>query len=206
MRYGYQLAYKIACEQLENVDSIEEQCLKSGARCTVVDSQRVITVDYLNRPHRVTLPDVDVRLEGSEEEVPLREKVLILHYLIQAKGTLPSNKLIAYKELPGGLSYLPVFSKRTIGPLVRHFGNEPERLLEVAKLVGGRSAEYGDVAVTIDAFSRVPITFVLWRGDDEFPPDGNIVFDSTVSDYLTTDDVNAVTEMIAWKLVRLLGG
>ncbi|HUT97259.1 MAG TPA: DUF3786 domain-containing protein, partial [Dehalococcoidales bacterium] len=62
----------------------------------------------------------------------------------------------------------------------------------------------GDVAVTINAFKRVPITFVLWRGDEEFPPDGSILFDATVSDYLSIEDTNVLCERIAWKLVRLL--
>ncbi|GAF77754.1 unnamed protein product, partial [marine sediment metagenome] len=70
--------------------------------------------------------------------------------------------------------------------------------------IGGRKADYGDVAVTIDAFSRVPIMLVLWRGDEEFSPEAKFIFDSTISDYLTTDDVNAVCGIIAWKLVRLL--
>ena len=52
------------------------------------------------------------------------------------------------------------------------------------------------------AFPRVPITLVLWRGDDEFPPDGNILFDRSISDYLTTEDVNVLCETIAWTLVK----
>ena len=60
------------------------------------------------------------------------------------------------------------------------------------------------MAVTINAFKRVPITFVLWRGDEEFPPDGSILFDATVSDYLSIEDINVLCERITWKLVRLL--
>ena len=60
------------------------------------------------------------------------------------------------------------------------------------------------MAVTINAFPRVPVTLVLWRGDDEFPPEGNLMFDSTVPDYLTSDDTHALCEIIAWRLVKLL--
>ncbi len=61
---------------------------------------------------------------------------------------------------------------------------------------------YGDIAVTIPAFSRVPITLVLWRGDDEFPPNANILFDSTILDYLSAEDVNVLCQTIAWQLVK----
>ena len=60
------------------------------------------------------------------------------------------------------------------------------------------------MAVTIDAFKQVPITFVLWQGDDEFPPEGGILFDANVSDYLSIEDINVLCEAVAWKLVRFL--
>ena len=53
------------------------------------------------------------------------------------------------------------------------------------------------------AFPRAPLTYVLWKGDDEFPPDASILFDSTVSDYLSNDDIHNLCESIVWRLVRL---
>ena len=203
--YGYELAYKLAGEQLAKIADIEQQCLKSATQYQVIDSQKTIIVEYLNQSYQVTLlPDVEVSLRGSEGLVPLRDKILILHYLSQAKGTPLSGKVIAYKELPEGASYFPTFYKRAIKPLVDHFGQEPQRLLDVARVLGGYKADYGDVAVTINAFHRVPITFILWRGDEEFSPEGNILFDSTISDYLTAEDINVLCEAIAWRLVKLL--
>ena len=200
--YGHGLAYKVACEQLAKIDNIQQQCLKSGARYQVIDSREVITLEYLNQTYQVTLPDIEVSVKDSEEAVPLRNKILILHYLTQAKGTPISNRKIAYKELPEGAVYFPTFSKRAIKPLLDHFGKEPHRLIDAATELGGNKADYGDVSATIDAFARVPITLILWRGDEEFPPEGNILFDSTISDYLTTEDINVLCETIAWKLVR----
>jgi hypothetical protein len=69
--------------------------------------------------------------------------------------------------------------------------------------MGGQKVEYGDTAITINAFPRVPLTIVLWQGDKEFPADGNIMFDSTITDYLPTEDITILCEVIAWKLVRL---
>lgn len=136
----------------------------------------------------------------------MQDKILMLHYLISAKGTPLSNRMITYKELPEGANYFPNFAQRVIKPLIGYFGKEPHRLIDVAGKLGGSSADYGDAAVTINVFSRVPITFVLWRGDDEFAPRGSIMFDSTIPDYLSTEDINVLCASIAWKLVRLLGG
>jgi len=202
--YGYGLAYKLACEQLAKIGDIEQQCLKSGTQYQVIDSQKAIVVEYLNQSYQVTIPDVEVSLRDDEGAVSLRDKILILHYLTQARGTPLFNKIITYKELPEGANYFRTFSKRAIKPLLDHFGQEPGQLVIAAEKLDGRKTDYGDVAVTINAFSRVPVTLVLWRGDKEFPPEGNILFDSTISDYLSTEDVNVLCEVIAWRLVKLL--
>ena len=65
--------------------------------------------------------------------------------------------------------------------------------------------DYGDVAVTVDAFCYVPLTFVLWRGDAEFTPSASIMFDATITDYLAAEDIVVVCETIAWTIVRSLG-
>ena len=202
--YGYELAYKLACEQLAKFDNIEHQCLKSGALYRVIDSQKSICLEYLNQPYQIVFPDIGISLINSEEEVPIRNKILMLHYFNRAKGTPLTNHKIAYKELPEGIIYFPTFYKRAIKPLLDHFGREPEQLIGAAEKLGGHKVDYGDVAVTINAFSYVPITLVLWRGDGEFAPEGNILFDSTVSDYLSIEDINVLCETISWKLVRYL--
>ena len=202
--YGYGLAYRLAGEQLAKIDDIDGLCLRSGSRSQVTDSGKVITLEYLNQSYQVTLPDIGFSIVGSEQEVPLRDKILILHYLTQAKGTPLTNKPIAYKELPEGSVYFPTSYLRAIKPLVNHFGSEPGLLLDMAERLGGNKADYGDVAATIYAFNRVPITLILWRGDEELPPEGNILFDSNVPDYLSTEDINVLCEIIAWKLVKLL--
>ena len=85
--YGYTQAYQLACEQLAKIDDIKQQCCKSGAHYLEIDSQRVIALEYLSRRYQVTLPDIDISLVDSEEEVTIRDKILILHYLTLAKGT-----------------------------------------------------------------------------------------------------------------------
>jgi hypothetical protein len=202
--YGHKLAYELASEKLAKLDDVEQQCRKSGARYQVVDSQPVIIVEYLNRSYQITLPDIKLSLVDSEEEIPIRDRILILHYLTQAKGSHLVNEVIAYKQLPEGTNYFPTFSKRAIKPLVDHFGKQPHLLIDTAGKLGGYKADYGDAAVTINAFKLVPVTLVLWQGDEEFPPSGNILFDATISDYLSIEDINVLCEIIAWKLVKLL--
>jgi hypothetical protein len=196
---GFGLSYKLAREQLTQISDIQEQCRKSGARYIAPNE---IVINYLNKPYHITLPDVEILLEDSNVEVPLKDKILILHYFTLAKDTPATGILITYKQLPGGISYFPAFSKRAIVPFVNHFGKNPELLIKAAAKLGGREADYGDVSVTVNAFAHVLITLVLWRGDEELAPNGNILFDANISDYLSTEDVTVLSETIIWKLVK----
>jgi hypothetical protein len=196
---GFDISYKLAHERLVKINDIKDQCLKSGAK--YLEPNKIV-INYLNQPYHITLPEIDILLEGSDAKVPLRDKILILHYFTEAKGTTATGKLIAHKQLPGGISYFPAFFKRAINPFVNHFGQNPEILIKVAAKLGGRESDYGDVSVTINAFDYVPITLVLWRGDEELAPNGNILFDASISDYLTTEDVTVLTETLIWKLVK----
>ncbi len=202
--YAYRLAYQLACEQLARIDDIEQQCYKSGAQYHAMGSQKEIIIKYLNQSYRISLPDIKVSLVNSPDEVPIRDKLLILHYFVTAKGTPAANKLITFRELPEGNVYSPTFSKRTIKPLVDYFGKEPDLLINATESLGGHKADYGDTAVTINAFSCVPITIILWRGDDELAPQGNVLFDATISDYLPTEDITVLCETITWRLIRNL--
>lgn len=197
------LAYGLACQQLAGIPDIEELCHRGGAQYSLGKSGKSITLQYLDQAYIITLPDAEISLINSTEAIPIRDRILILHYLLAARGTPPANKLIAFHELPEGNVYYTTFAKRTIQPLVDNFGSDPQLLLPLSRKLGGQKADYGDAAVAINAFPHVTITIILWRGDDEFPARGDVLFDATISQYLPTEDVTVLCETIAWRLVGL---
>src|SRR4030042_6708256 len=200
--WAHGLAYELACKQLAGITDTARQCRKSGAR--YLPAEKSVIIDHLGRSYRITIPGGGVSLVAGDESVPLRDKILILHYFTRAAGTPLSGKIITYKELHEGINYYPTFFKRAIEPVINSFKDAPQKLLDIATILGGHKSDYGDIAVPIDDFPFAPLTIVLWQGDKEFPPDGNIMFDSTISDYLPTEDITILCEVIAWRLVRLL--
>ena len=158
---------------------------------------------YLGRACRIALPAGEVSYADGDPAVSAKDAILILDYFTRASGAPLTGDLITYQELPDGLNYVGVFATRTTQPLVANFGQAPERFAAAAPRLGGTPADYGDLAFTFPAFPRVPLTYVLWKGDDEFPPEASILFDSTVSGYLSNDDIHNLCESIVWRLVRL---
>lgn len=203
-RYEYSLkvAYKLASEKLRKMD-IGEVCRRSGAvYCTKDKTELCLT--FLKHKYIIKLPEIELTsIDGKEQEsLTLREKVLILHYLISEHVIPVTGKSISFKELPEGMVYYPTFAKRTIDPFVKEFGGNPEGLIKAALKIGGREAKYGDVSVSIDSFPFITIVLVLWKGDAEFPPAGSIMFDAGIAGYMSTEDITVLCETVVWKLVK----
>ena len=200
---AYRQAYQLAADELIGLEDIAEQCRKSGAVCA--EDGRLIVISYFGRPYRIALPNVDLTAEGSKKEVPLRDKLLILHYFLKAGGGPLSGRLITFKELPEGAVYYPNFYKRAVRPILDKLGRRPKLLIDAAKALGGVPAEQGDVSATIKGFPQVPLTVVLWRGDSELPPEGSILFDSSITGYLDTEDITVLCQTMAFRLAGIPG-
>ncbi len=200
----YQTSCRLATEALR-IRNPQEVSQKSGSILqTDSEGRESIRLDFLNRECRVGFPGGDVCYGQGKEKVPVWTKILILHYLLTASGAPLSERLITFKEIPSGAFYLPAFERRTKRLLVEAFGAQPERLLESASQFDGKVSDLGDLSVTIFALPRIPITLVLWRGDDEFPPEGNVLFDETIPHYLPTEDIAVLSQMLIINMIKAL--
>jgi hypothetical protein len=196
--YNLNVAFDIVREKLAKVN-VQQQCQNSGAE---LQANGAVNLRYLNQDYTINMKKAEVALPGSGKEVGLRDKILLLHYFVQAKGTPPTQKQITYRDLPGGLVYFPTFEKRTVQPLVETFGDIPRNVLKAGLPLGASNAFMGDASLLIPAFPRVSIYLLLWASDTELPPGGNILFDSNITDYLDPEDVTVVCETITWRLVN----
>ena len=188
-------ALKLAAEEFKKID-LKDIAARSGAIVTPENIQ----VEYLNHRYCLRLPDAE-----WEGEVSPREKLLILHYLTNSKGLPLSGTLIDFREFPGGNIYYPVFEARACRPFLKYFGKNQQLLLETALALKGSQQELGDFSVNIPVFPRVGVVFIVYRGDEELAPTAKILFDSSVSEYLSTEDVVAVCEDACRSLIKGIG-
>ncbi|MBW2147585.1 MAG: DUF3786 domain-containing protein [Deltaproteobacteria bacterium] len=196
----YGTALKIALEELGNAD-MEERCRKAGAVWAPRSPQGgVVDLRCLGRGVRIRFPEGYFEADG--EAPPQWERVLLLHYLITASGAPPTGRMITFKQVPGGAFYYPAFARRTTQLLLKNFGGRLEDWLDAAGRLGWGGAPFGDAAVEVEALPMVRVIYVLWKGDEEFPPDGNVLFDENITQYFPVEDIAVLCNMIALKMVR----
>ncbi|MFC1592039.1 DUF3786 domain-containing protein [Thermodesulfobacteriota bacterium] len=200
---AYEEAFTLGCEQLQQKD-LAAWCTRAGARVRELgDARTEILISFLHKPVRVCVPDFTFTAEDGTE-IGVWEKILILHYLNQCEGTPLSNDLINYRQVKDGATYYPTFEKRSIKPLLKFFGSSPEKLGAAAAQLGAERAEHGDYGVRIMAFPLVPLYYVVWKGDDEFPPEANILFDATIEQNLSAEDIAVLCQQVVFQMVKNL--
>ena len=187
MKSGYHTAIAMAREKLAGMD-IDGVCKRTGAQ--YVDG------DYL----APWLGEMRPLSGGSDVE-----QVLWLHYLTSEGAGMPSGRLCAFREFPGAF-YEDVFMARALRPILKRFGRDPEALLPAAEaLHGGRAAashSAGNYAATIYAFPMLPVTYILWPGDEEGEASGQILFDANAIGWLCVEDLVVAASQVSYALLR----
>jgi hypothetical protein len=198
----YKNALALAREEWSKQDP-QRAALLSGATYQEKTDQVRLQFSFIDRVVRVTWPEGLVLGPDPAKELTLQEQVLILHYLLRAPGAPPSGQWITFREIPSGEFYYSAFVKRAQEPLVKTFGHRPQLLKELGLRRGGVSREEGDVCICFQAFPKIPVCLILWAGDDEFPPEGNVLFDASIARYLIAEDVAVLSGMVVYPLIGM---
>lgn len=197
----YKQAFALAKEELsqKNPKRLADQ---AKGEFTLENGNPLVTIKFLGRNLGIYWPEIDMCFLPEKEEVQLQQKVLVAHYLNGLRQIRPEGEWISFQEVPDGRFYMDAFQRRAKVPLVKAFGDRPELLRELAKtLYGAVAGNQGDVSVIVEALPHVPIMLILWKGDEEFPPDGSILFDRTIVELLSAEDIAWLSGMVVYPLV-----
>jgi hypothetical protein len=196
----YKAAIALAVADLQQINPKRLE-VRTGARYFVEDAQDGLMLPYFGQARRITWPTITVTPGDGAGELSLPEQILILHYLLHASGEPLTGRSIDFRQVPEGGFYWSAFVSRAKKPLLETFGGDLELYLKVAESLGGETQPLGDAAARFLAFPRVPVTHILWGGDEEFPPEANILFDETIPQYLPTEDIAALSGASVYRLM-----
>ena len=202
----YRNAAAIARSDLAEKDPalLADRC---GAEIVEEGGGASLELEFLGKRIRATWPDVGLSRPDSDEEVPIQQQVLLLHYLQGAwksGGPPVTGDWMAFQDVPDGKFYQDAFQRRAKLPLLKAFGERPELLADLARTAyGAERVDLGDVAVAVEALPRIRVALVVWAGDEEFPPDGNILFDRNTASYFSAEDIAWLAGMIVYPLMGM---
>ena len=60
-----------------------------------------------------------------------------------------------------------------------------------------------DVGYQVEAFQCIPVRFHFWDGDDEFPPQANLLFDASATDFIHVESIVTIASEGIRRLTQL---
>ncbi len=194
---NYEQALKIGLEIFARKDPVRLAQLAGASY-----EDRCVVLPHLERHIVLDTRTNSLSIRETGEEAPIWLAILALHYLNNAPGRPPTGKLRHFREFKEGHFYEPAFNRRTKEILVNVFGNDPARMLAAAERLAGRILDSGDASVELGYFPCLPITCIVWKGDDEFAPEATVLFDETAELYFSAEDMAVAGQMAVLELLK----
>lgn len=193
------MANKGLWQQLIKLDG---QKTAQRAKCRYLPNPERYIIPLLNSEYIVNLPEKKVLFAERSSEAGFTEELCILTYLINSQDLPVADKLTAAQGLPEGQFFFRGPHKLSTEKLEEVFGQCPERLYEVTDEFGAKRREFGDASIELYVLPRVPLTIVIWKGDEEFGARASILFDETAAAQLPLDALLAAVNLAIKALVK----
>jgi hypothetical protein len=161
-------------------------------------------VGFLNALYLVDPVGERITELAPEPSRPLREEfqILLIRYLVAENGGPVSGIDISEKDLPGGVTFFQGPHALHVAPLVEAYGQDPEAFTARGVELGAQTVAYGDKALRFFPFPQIPVTYVLWKADDEFPASVSVLFDKSITRWFQLDMIFTVVLVLTERIVR----
>jgi len=182
---SYEAAFKKAWEDLANLKEPKN-----------------LSVKFMGDEYSVDIADKKVLSLSCNAAAKDFTSILILHYLAQKiKGLpAPSGQWLTFRELSGVEGYSDAYHQRSIEPIIRKYGKNPEAIKDALKRLPGKLSTGGDISIVIEAFENIPVLIKLWKQDAEFGADANMYFDASIKNIFCTEDIVVLAQIVSSQL------
>ncbi|MDR1956377.1 MAG: DUF3786 domain-containing protein [Treponema sp.] len=184
-------------------EEIARRCALPFNAATASFALRFMGTDYA-----AVFPDFELRDPAGRVVQNPAEKILLLHYLCGGKYAAAQGKQYAYQEIPWGEVYYQNFKGRCITRFAYAFGKDAagfKRVMEETPALHAEPLSQGDAGYRFEFMSGLYTSFLLWAGDEEFPPSAQILFDDNVPFAFTAEDIAYAGELIIKRLKEIRG-
>lgn len=135
---------------------------------------------------RCLLERIDNRWAVSDDSLLTLATVV---YLRNIRAVYPMGQdIVGAKDLKEGHFFTGPHELR-LDPILARYGHDPEGFKRAAGTRDGHPVNMADVAYRMLPFPRVPLYYLLWRGDEEFEPVIKVLFDRSIENTFPADAI-----------------
>ena len=190
-------------ELWQQLAGLDRQQTSQRAKCQYLTDPERYVITLLNTEYVVNLSAQQIfSSQPGSEPAEFLEQLCLLAYLINARDLPLAEKLVSAESLPGGAFFFRGPHILPTRKLEETFGEKPNLLYEASAHLNAKRRDFGDASVEFLVLPRIPSTFVIWAGDEEFGPRASVLFDETAGSHLLLDALLAAVNLAVDALVK----
>jgi hypothetical protein len=153
----------------------------------------------LDRSHRALQRRQAGRWEVAGD---LQLELVTLLYLSQVTAISPlTGEFISVADLKEA-HYFTGPHQLPVDTLLERFGHDLPGFQRASRSLGGDPLDLADAAFKFLPLPRVPVYYLFWLGDDEFPPLFKVLFDRAIETYFSASGIWLLVNLVSSKLLQ----
>lgn len=160
---------------------------------------RLLDVDYV-----ISWPEFAIRSEDAAgfalQNLPAQ--ILLIRYLLEGRASIGSGSFLTYREMPWGDVYLKPFTGRCLNRAAFTFGPRLEAFVKAMDASRALPLKNGDASYEIEVMPGYAVRLIVWEGDDEFPPNAQILFSDNFPLAFSAEDRTVVGDIVISDIKR----
>ena len=182
----------------------KDMAILCEAAQAVWDEPSGVVMRFLNEEIRVDVEQHCLQHRKGTEWEPWEHpylELMTLAYLLQVTHSRVKGRMVGVMDLKDAHFFQGPHTIDTAA-LVKRYGQDPEGFKAAGRQLGGATLDMADAALCLEPFPKIPIYYVLWAGDEEFPAKLTVLFDKSIELHLSADAIWGVVGLVSDALLN----
>ena len=145
-------------------------------------------VNLMGRDFAISHPDYAIRALDEGKLPPLPTQTFLLRYLLESKAVVWNGEWKTFREMPWGEMYIQPYTGRVLTRAAITFGFRLAAFKAAAEKMGALPVSYGDAGFEFSLIGDFKMRFLVWEGDDEFPPSAQVLYSDNFAEGFAAED------------------
>ena len=145
-------------------------------------------VTLIGREYAISHPEYALRALDGGNLPPLPTQTFLLRYLLEGKAVSDKGAWLTFREMPWGELYIKPYTGRVLTRAAFTFGTRVAAFRAACEKMGATAVNHGDAGFQFDFIGGYRMQILVWEGDDEFPPNAQILYSDNFSDGFAAED------------------
>ncbi len=158
------------------------------ARLGVNWDGKAFHVNLLGKEYAISHPVYALHVAEGETIPPLPTQTFLLRYLLEAVTVPWQGTWKTFRERPWGEMYIKPYTGRVLTRAAFTFGTRLQAFCTACEKMGAKKVPHGDGGYEFSFLGAYRMQILIWEGDDEFPPNAQILYSDNFADGFAAED------------------